>query len=41
MTSGSDGFVTVPTGPGLGYDIVWDYIDEHRVPAAGLAVVYP
>jgi L-alanine-DL-glutamate epimerase-like enolase superfamily enzyme len=37
----SDGFVTVPTGPGLGYDIVWDYIDEHRVPDAALAVVYP
>jgi L-alanine-DL-glutamate epimerase-like enolase superfamily enzyme len=36
-----DGFVTVPTGPGLGYDIVWDYIEEHRVPDAGLAVVYP
>jgi L-alanine-DL-glutamate epimerase-like enolase superfamily enzyme len=37
----SDGFVTVPTGPGLGYDIVWDYIEEHRIPDAALSVVYP
>ena len=26
-----DGCVTVPTGPGLGYDIAWEYIAEHRL----------
>lgn len=25
----ADGLITLPTAPGLGYDIVWDYIDEH------------
>lgn len=30
----ADGYVTVPDGPGLGYDIVWDYIDDNRLPAA-------
>lgn len=38
---GSDGCVTVPTGPGPGSDIVWDYVAEHRNADAGLAVVYP
>jgi L-alanine-DL-glutamate epimerase-like enolase superfamily enzyme len=37
----SEGFVTVPTGPGLGYDIVWDYIDDHRVAEAEIACVFP
>ena len=27
----SDGYVNLPQKPGLGYDIVWEYIDEHRV----------
>ena len=27
----ADGYVTIPTKPGLGYDIVWDYIEEHRI----------
>ncbi len=34
-----DGFVTVPDGPGLGYEIDWEYIREHRVGEAGEAVV--
>ena len=37
----ADGFVTVPTAPGLGYRLDWDYIEEHRLPDAGLAAVYP
>lgn len=28
-----DGYVTVPTAPGLGYRLDWDYIDDHRLPA--------
>ena len=27
-----DGYVTVPQTPGLGYDIIWDYIDDNRIP---------
>jgi L-alanine-DL-glutamate epimerase-like enolase superfamily enzyme len=27
----ADGFVRIPQKPGLGYDIVWEYIEEHRV----------
>jgi len=27
----SEGYVRIPQGPGLGYEIVWDYIEEHRV----------
>ena len=27
----SDGYVTVPQGVGMGYDINWDYIASHRV----------
>ena len=27
----ADGYVHIPQSPGLGYDIVWDYIQEHRV----------
>jgi len=26
-----DGFVTVPQAPGLGYQVKWDYIDDHRL----------
>jgi L-alanine-DL-glutamate epimerase-like enolase superfamily enzyme len=26
-----DGYVTVPTEPGMGYRIVWDYIEENRI----------
>ncbi len=28
-----NGCVTVPDRPGLGYDIVWDYIDDNLIPA--------
>jgi L-alanine-DL-glutamate epimerase-like enolase superfamily enzyme len=27
----TDGYVTIPRKPGLGYDIIWEYIEEHRV----------
>ena len=27
----ADGYVTIPTKPGLGYEIIWEYIEEHRV----------
>ncbi len=30
----AQGFVTVPTDPGLGYRLNWDYIEDHRLPAA-------
>ena len=26
-----DGYVNLPKGPGLGYDIVWDYIKDNTV----------
>jgi L-alanine-DL-glutamate epimerase-like enolase superfamily enzyme len=26
-----DGYVAIPDTPGIGYEIVWDYVDEHRV----------
>jgi len=26
-----DGYVTVPTEPGMGYRLIWDYIDQHRI----------
>jgi L-alanine-DL-glutamate epimerase-like enolase superfamily enzyme len=26
-----DGYVSVPRQPGLGYQIVWDYIEEHKI----------
>jgi hypothetical protein len=26
-----DGCVTVPTEPGMGYRLVWDYIEENRL----------
>ncbi len=25
------GYVSVPQGPGMGYDIDWDYIEDHRI----------
>jgi L-alanine-DL-glutamate epimerase-like enolase superfamily enzyme len=27
----SEGYVTVPQEPGMGYKIVWDYIEENRI----------
>lgn len=30
----ADGYVTVPTLPGMGYDLDWEYIREHRIPEA-------
>ena len=26
-----EGYVTVPTAPGLGYRLIWDYIEENRI----------
>jgi L-alanine-DL-glutamate epimerase-like enolase superfamily enzyme len=26
-----DGYITLPTAPGLGYEIDWDYIDDNLV----------
>jgi len=37
----ADGFVTVPQTPGLGYEIRWDYIDEHRLEDASPDAVAP
>lgn len=37
----ADGFVTVPTAPGLGYEIRWDYIDAHRLPETDVEAVAP
>jgi L-alanine-DL-glutamate epimerase-like enolase superfamily enzyme len=36
-----DGLVTVPLAPGLGYDIRWDYIDDHRLPQTDVEAVAP
>jgi L-alanine-DL-glutamate epimerase-like enolase superfamily enzyme len=39
-----DGYVTVPQLPGLGYDIDWDYIDNHRldhIPIEPIAPLHP
>jgi L-alanine-DL-glutamate epimerase-like enolase superfamily enzyme len=39
-----DGYVTVPQLPGLGYDIDWDYIDNHRlsdIPVEPVAPLHP
>ncbi len=38
---GPDGFVPVPQGPGLGYQIRWDYLAEHRLPAQAAEPVAP
>lgn len=27
----SEGYVTVPQEPGMGYKVKWDYIEEHRI----------
>lgn len=37
----SDGFVRVLTLPGLGYEIEWDYIDEHRLPDSTVEPIAP
>ena len=29
----ADGLITLPQAPGLGYDIVWEYIDDNRLDA--------
>ena len=26
-----EGYVHVPERPGLGYELIWDYIDEHTI----------
>ena len=36
-----DGFVSVPQGAGLGYEINWDYIDDHRVTQPEIEPVAP
>jgi L-alanine-DL-glutamate epimerase-like enolase superfamily enzyme len=36
-----DGFVAVPTAPGLGYRIKWDYIEKNRVSDSDITVEYP
>ncbi|MGZ4690633.1 MAG: enolase C-terminal domain-like protein [Acidimicrobiia bacterium] len=36
-----EGFVAIPQAPGLGYDIQWDYIDDHRLPEADVDAVAP
>ena len=36
-----DGYVTVPDGPGLGYDINWTYIEDHRLPESIVEPVAP
>ncbi len=36
-----EGFVTIPQLPGLGYDIQWDFIDDHRLPEADVEAVAP
>lgn len=38
---GPDGFVELPAAPGLGYQIRWDYIDDHRVPHTAVEPVAP
>ena len=37
----SDGYVTIPELPGLGYDIEWNYIDEHRIPDIDVEALAP
>jgi len=27
-----EGYVALPQAPGLGYEIIWDHINENRVP---------
>jgi len=28
-----DGYINLPQAPGLGYELVWDYINDNRVAA--------
>ncbi len=32
----AEGFVHMPTGPGMGYEIVWDYIDDNLIDPTSL-----
>ena len=32
-----DGYVNLPTAPGLGYDIVWDYIEDNVIKPQGIS----
>jgi L-alanine-DL-glutamate epimerase-like enolase superfamily enzyme len=36
-----DGFVELPSAPGLGYQIRWDYIESHRLPATAVEPIAP
>ncbi|MCV7103426.1 enolase C-terminal domain-like protein [Mycobacterium palustre] len=36
-----DGYVAIPSAPGLGYTIHWDYIDDHRLPETAVEAVAP
>jgi L-alanine-DL-glutamate epimerase-like enolase superfamily enzyme len=36
-----DGYVTVPQKPGLGYEVVWEHIEENRLADPGIKAVYP
>lgn len=36
-----DGYVEIPSAPGLGYEIRWDYIESHRLPDAAVEPVAP
>lgn len=38
---GPDGYVGVPSAPGLGHQIVWDYIDAHRLDESQAEPVAP
>jgi len=37
----ADGCVGIPQAPGLGYEILWDYIDDHRLPDPPTDAVAP
>jgi len=37
----SNGYVDIPELPGLGYDIEWDYVDDHRLPDIDVEAVAP
>ncbi len=37
----ADGYVTIPSAPGLGYTIQWDYIEDHRLPETAVEAVAP
>jgi L-alanine-DL-glutamate epimerase-like enolase superfamily enzyme len=38
---GLDGYVTVPTAPGLGYEINWHDIDDHRIAETHVDAIAP